>query len=96
MRDFNRGGRSEGGRGRGRRFDDRGSRGPVEMHKAICDNCGKECEVPFRPSKDKPVYCDDCFGEKRESRGRNGEGNSKQLDLIIEKLDKVLEIVAKE
>ena len=47
------------------RFGDRGDRGPVEMHKAICDNCGKECEVPFRPTSGKPVFCSNCFENKR-------------------------------
>ena len=42
-----------------------GDRGPVEMHKAICDNCGKECEVPFRPTGGKPVYCSNCFENQR-------------------------------
>lgn len=48
------------------KFNDRGpSRGPVEMHKAICDNCGKECEVPFRPTSGKPIFCSNCFKNKR-------------------------------
>lgn len=47
------------------RFGDRGDRGPVEMHKAICDNCGRECEVPFRPTSGKPVFCSNCFENKR-------------------------------
>lgn len=37
-----------------------------KMHKATCDKCKKECEVPFKPSGDKPVYCKDCFMKKRE------------------------------
>ncbi len=60
------------------RFNDRGSnRGPVEMHKAICDNCRRECEVPFRPTSGKPVYCSNCFENQRggsesiRSEGRN-------------------------
>ena len=59
-----RGGNGGGGRpsfGGGRRED----RGPVTMHKAVCDECHKSCEVPFRPSGDKPIYCNDCFGSKR-------------------------------
>ena len=32
-----------------------------EMHKASCGDCGKECEVPFEPKGDKPVYCSECF-----------------------------------
>lgn len=41
----------------------------VVMHKAVCSECGKNCEVPFRPTGDKPVYCSDCFSNKREDGG---------------------------
>jgi CxxC-x17-CxxC domain-containing protein len=62
-----------------------------EMFTAICDDCGKECEVPFKPSSDKPIYCSECF----EKRGGNdkGNGNNKQLEEINEKLDRILEIL---
>lgn len=33
-----------------------------EMHSAVCADCGKTCEVPFKPNGMKPVYCKDCFG----------------------------------
>jgi CxxC-x17-CxxC domain-containing protein len=49
-------------------------RGPVTMHQAVCDQCGKPCEVPFRPSGDKPVYCNLCFRNKRE--GGSAQGGS--------------------
>ncbi|HLD05808.1 MAG TPA: CxxC-x17-CxxC domain-containing protein [Candidatus Nanoarchaeia archaeon] len=50
-----------GGFGGGRSFG-----GPREMHKATCSDCGKECEVPFKPSSGpdgnpRPVYCRDCY-----------------------------------
>ncbi len=53
---------------------------PVEMHKAVCSTCGNECEVPFKPSGDKPVYCRDCFAKNRShdndrSFGRNNRDN---------------------
>lgn len=48
------------------RFGDRGDRGLVEMHKAICDNCGRECEVPFRPTSGKPIFCSSCFENQRK------------------------------
>jgi len=38
---------------------------PREMHKATCDECKKECEVPFKPTGDKPVYCKECYAERR-------------------------------
>lgn len=31
------------------------------MHRAVCSNCGKNCEVPFEPTGNKPVYCNECF-----------------------------------
>jgi CxxC-x17-CxxC domain-containing protein len=59
------------------RFGDRGDRGPVEMHRATCDNCGNECEVPFRPTSGKPVYCSNCFEkQKGGSDSRRFEGRS--------------------
>ena len=39
--------------------------GPREMHKAVCADCKKECEVPFKPSGDRPVYCKDCFSKRK-------------------------------
>ena len=27
-----------------------GQRGDREMHHAVCSNCGKDCEVPFKPT----------------------------------------------
>jgi CxxC-x17-CxxC domain-containing protein len=38
--------------------------GPREMHKAVCSECKKECEVPFKPTEGKPVYCRDCYAKK--------------------------------
>ena len=40
-------------------------RGPREMFPATCSSCGKETEVPFRPTSGKPVYCSDCFAQRR-------------------------------
>lgn len=64
-----------GGRDSGRGFGGGRDRERPDMHRAICDECGESCEVPFRPSGDKPIYCSDCFRDKRgdDSRGR-GEG----------------------
>lgn len=42
--------------------------GSREMHKAICADCGKECEVPFKPTQSRPVYCRDCFAKRRRPR----------------------------
>jgi CxxC-x17-CxxC domain-containing protein len=47
-----------------------GGRGQREMFSATCSSCGKEAQVPFQPSGDKPVYCSDCF----QQRGGNNRG----------------------
>lgn len=39
------------------------------LHKAICADCKKECEVPFRPTGDRPVYCKDCFSKRKAHGG---------------------------
>lgn len=59
-------------------FGDRGNRGPVEMHRAVCDNCGKECEVPFRPTQGKPVFCSNCFESKRGADSGRFEGRNSE------------------
>ena len=77
-----RGGRSFGG---GNKFGgDRGGRDfnkprfnsneDRPMFPAVCDDCGKNCQVPFRPSGDKPVRCSDCFGNNRETSPRDDRG----------------------
>ena len=42
-------------------FSRNDNRSQREMHPATCAECGKETQVPFRPSGDRPVYCSDCF-----------------------------------
>ncbi len=40
-----------------------------QMYPAVCSQCGKETMVPFQPRGDKPVYCSECFAEKRQGMG---------------------------
>tara|TARA_Y100000310_G_scaffold269523_1_gene282760 strand:+ start:12376 stop:12531 length:156 start_codon:yes stop_codon:yes gene_type:complete len=48
------------GSDRGRDF------GPREMHKATCSECNQECEVPFKPTEGKPVFCKECYMKRRK------------------------------
>jgi len=74
------------GDSRKRSFNDRDS----EMYSAVCDNCGKDCEVPFRPTKGKPIYCDKCFGNTKE---QDTDQLKKEFEILNKKLDKILEIL---
>jgi CxxC-x17-CxxC domain-containing protein len=42
--------------------------GPREMHKAVCSECKKDCEVPFKPTAGKPVFCKECYAKKAPKR----------------------------
>jgi len=59
---------------RGRRRIDRSLR---KMYKSVCAECGNDCEVPFRPTGDRPVYCRECFAKRKpprtEDRSRRGD-----------------------
>lgn len=56
-RSFGGGGRSFGGGGRS--FG-----GKPAMHQATCSECGASCELPFKPTGDRPVFCSTCFGKQ--------------------------------
>ncbi|HOE68560.1 MAG TPA: hypothetical protein PK997_00060 [Candidatus Omnitrophota bacterium] len=36
--------------------------------KTVCAACGKECEIPFKPSSDRAVYCDACFSAHKPGK----------------------------
>ncbi len=95
---FNRDNRSGGNRNFGKRsFGDRGYR---QMYRATCSDCGKECQVPFKPTGSKPVFCSNCFEKKGGGsdskrfgdRNRQPQNNA-QLEAINTKLDKILAIL---
>lgn len=68
---FGGGGKSFGGGSRfgggGKSFGG-GGFGKPEMHDATCSQCGKPCQVPFRPTGDREVFCSNCFKDKRPDR----------------------------
>jgi CxxC-x17-CxxC domain-containing protein len=33
--------------------------------KAVCKECGSECEVPFQPKAEKPVFCQKCWSNHK-------------------------------
>lgn len=68
------------------------------MFDAVCDECKNNCQVPFQPSSDKPVYCSNCFGSKggRSENRNNEESRSRheeQFALLNQKVDQILNIL---
>jgi CxxC-x17-CxxC domain-containing protein len=110
------GGRNNGGRGRsfgGNRGGSRGGFGgrdrkPLEKFDAVCAKCGKDCQVPFKPSGNKPVHCSDCFekqgntrsgdrnnrSDPRGNRSPSSQGVTKEeFKQLSQKVDQILEIL---
>ena len=49
----------------------RGHGGHSGAHKvetlAVCSQCGKQTTVPFKPTQGRPVFCRECFLQRRGS-----------------------------
>ncbi len=94
--------RRDGGRREERRFGDK------QMFQAVCSSCGNDCEVPFKPSGSKPVYCSNCFekegssdlnissprNDRSEHHEHKHEDNS-QLEARLEAINSKLEKIFK-
>ncbi len=81
MSKFNRGGGSD------RRFGGRNTGRPM-MHQATCGKCGRDCEVPFRPTGDRPVFCSDCFDKSGDRR----RGDKKMFGAVCGKCGNKCEV----
>lgn len=77
-RDFRR--RGPGGKGMDR-----------QMHKTTCSECGNECEVPFKPTGNKPVFCNNCFGKRRSTEPRrSNDRNSRRSSYSDKRMYRVV------
>lgn len=96
-RDFISGAKSDRRGGPGRRGgSDHKTRRDMQPTKVTCSSCNQECEVPFKPTSNKPLFCTECFSKKGrvDSRGsgrdRDSKSSNKGLDEINKKLDKIM------
>lgn len=46
-----------------------------QLFQAVCADCGTGCEVPFKPTGERPTYCKACFS-KRKSGGSSHASNT--------------------
>lgn len=46
----------------------RGGYSPRQMYDVVCSECGKDAQVPFQPSGDKPVLCKECYSNSYSRR----------------------------
>lgn len=90
--------RGQGGRGNDRRDSGRGGFGRRDSRQsfdAVCDECGKDCKLPFKPTNSKPILCDSCFGKNGSSKKSSGI-TPLQYEELNAKLDKILELLGSE
>lgn len=38
------------------------------LYDAICSNCGKATQVPFKPDPEKEVFCKECFDKRKKAK----------------------------
>ena len=69
------------------------------LFKAECAKCHSECEVPFRPNGEKPVYCRACFGQSEVGAKAAAASDvsmhklNEQFKLLNAKLDLIIEAI---
>jgi CxxC-x17-CxxC domain-containing protein len=48
-----------------KRSQTRSRQGSQRETTTTCSQCGKETTVPFKPTQGRPVYCRECFQQRR-------------------------------
>jgi len=49
------------------------------MFSVICFECGNDCEVPFKPNGNRPIYCRECFAKRKAGHGSNARVHQRYL-----------------
>lgn len=76
-----------------RKTSDSSKRGRIshdnpERYDSVCSSCGKECQVPFKPIKGKPVLCVNCY-KKNDS---HDQGTNEKYKAICSECGKECEV----
>lgn len=46
--------------------------GERSFTQVTCAACKKDCEIPFKPRDDRPVYCKECFSKRKDGDSFSG------------------------
>ncbi len=63
------------------------------LHDATCATCKDDCQVPFRPTPGKPVYCNNCFDKGASTGSKGGADYSEHFVLLNKKLDTLIDLL---
>lgn len=47
------------------------------LHKAVCADCHQDCEIPFKPTGERPVYCKECFSKRKAGDSFKANGGDR-------------------
>ncbi len=50
------------------------------VHETVCDKCGEKCDVPFKPTGGKPIYCRSCFRQNNSGSSDRGTGRFEKFE----------------
>lgn len=53
---------------------------PKQSYNAACSECGADCNLPFKPDPQRPVYCKNCWRKRREKRKRTNSPERYKLN----------------
>jgi CxxC-x17-CxxC domain-containing protein len=51
-----------------------------QLTTVMCADCGEECQIPFVPTTDRPVYCSECFRKNKPQENRDDRGSRYSRD----------------
>lgn len=60
-----------------------------QLYEAICADCSKVCEVPFKPSEDRAVYCKTCFAKRKSGHLPHGMPKLTAVTLLPKPVSKL-------
>jgi len=79
---------------RGRFRENQNSRRFNNMYDVTCNKCRNKCQVPFKPTGSKPIYCDSCFKKNNQlNEDKSSGSSSEQFNQINAKLDRILKVL---
>ena len=81
---------------RGRFRENQNSRRFNNMYDVTCNKCRNKCQVPFKPTGSKPIYCDSCFkknNQLNQDRASTSDSSSEQFNQVNAKLDRILKVL---
>ncbi len=62
---------------------------------AVCAECRKQCELPFKPSQDRPGYCKECFMKRKSRFNQGNHGNTSHVPSMHQPPQKLVKVIRK-